>query len=450
MKYFFFAFLITVFAGISFAESIPAKNEYLYGGGSFESTSAACGSFEYNAHEPYSWSGRYYIGDCGYKNSSGGFNSMGAVTLFQTCTGVGGTLVGTIPNKMCECPPGQKPVDGQCKQADPCEAKAGMFDNAGNPQSVQLSGPDGVYTGPAVGGKVPQSICINGCSANPRAGYNYVGATMKDGTYSVQGNPQYSGQSCGANSDVPNYKPVQKNTPEYDCASKGQGFGYVNGSVVCTGATTPNDSKGKTNTNVKTNADGTKTETTVNSTVSCNGAGACTTITTTTTTTINADGTRGPSTVTTDTSTKQGGGDGQGSQLDKSDPFCVQNPNSPMCKSGAFAGSCTSEPACSGDPVQCAVAVASWRTDCKTMSPGTPTDGPAVVEKKIGNQFASSDLPGAGSCPSPRTVSIGPYTIAVEFTPLCEFASALRPVIILLGWIAAAYIVLGRSGVPRG
>lgn len=447
MKYFFFFFLITVFAGLSFAESVPAKPIYrdnAYRG--YDSLSAACSPLTFEAKTPYSYNGYYYIGRC--TNGKGDYGDT--ISLSATCDGIGGKLSGSAPNFVCECPPGQRPIDGQCKQADPCEAKAGMFDNAGNPQSVQLSGPDGVYTGPAVGGKVPQSICINGCSANPRAGYNYVGAVMKDGTYLVQGNPQYSGQSCGANPDVPNYKPVQKNTPEYDCVSKGLGFGYVNGSAVCTGATTPNDSKGKTNTNVKTNADGTKTETTVNSTVSCNGAGACTTITTTTTTTINADGTRGPSTVTTDTSTKQGGGDAQGSQLDKSDPFCVQNPNSPMCKSGAFAGSCIAEPACSGDPVQCAVAVASWRTDCKTMAPGTPTDGPAVAEKKIGNQFASSDLPGAGSCPPPRTVSVGPYTLAVEFTPLCDFASALRPVIILLGWIAAAYIVLGRSGVPRG
>lgn len=449
MKYFFVGILLAIVFNIAFADSEPAKKLYYVGGGAgFETPAAACS----NAHSNYSYadsagymySGVYYMGYC---QANG--NNVAQVKMNQTCEGIGGNISGTLPNKICECPPGQKPANGICVQQDPCQTKAGFYDNAGDPQIVQLPGPQGVYTGKAVDGKVPAEICISGCSANPRAGYDYVGAVMKDGTYAVQGNPKYSGASCGDRAKTPDYTPLSKTTPEYDCLSKGQNFGYVNGVVTCTSKTTPTEANGKTNTTTTSNPDGTKTETKIAQSMSCTGAGSCVTTTTTTTTVINADGSRGGSVTRTDylnTQGTSGNGNSTGPQVDKSDPFCVSNPNSPMCKTGSFSGSCDAQPACEGDPVQCAVAIATWKTDCKTLKPGTPpTDTPAVVEKKVGNQFSATDLPGGSSCPNPRVLTIGGQSIAIEFTPICEFASAIRPVVILLGWIFAGYIVLGRQ-----
>ncbi|MDX9943770.1 MAG: hypothetical protein RBS35_03140 [Azonexus sp.] len=266
------------------------------------------------------------------------------------------------------CPDVTPKWDGaKCIKPEPCESKAGQFDNGGAPDIVQLSGPDAVYTGAAQAGKIPSKICIDKCEADPRAGYNFSGAVNKDGSYVLQGNPKYTGSSCGVGTPnpVPDYKTVPKNSPEYDCAKAGKGFGTVNGAVMCTDPTTPTEGKGKTSTATKDNSDGTKTETKTNSSVSCSGDGSCTTTTTTTTTTINSDGSRGATDTKTESTTKAGGGNGNGAGLDKSDPFCVQNPASPMCKEGAFSGSCSSGFTCDGDPAACASAKALQEHKCE-------------------------------------------------------------------------------------
>lgn len=364
------------------------------------------------------------------------------------------------------CPSGYS-WDGadMCLPAEPdqCADNAGKYDNSGDPQPVQLPGQDGIYSGDLKNGKVPPTICIKGCEADPRAGYNYSAAYLADGTYQIQGNPRYSGKICMGTSagDLPkNVKPVLKNSPEYDCVAKGQGFGYVNGAVMCTGTAKPAEEKAPTKTSTKSNTDGTKIETQKDTKVECDSSG-CTTTTTTTTTVINADGSRGPSNTSTDTSktasgdggsTVVGGGGGGGNsngdgKKAESTPFCQENPNSVICKQGSFSGgTCGSEPSCSGDPVQCATARAVWKMECKTPSWGTPTDeGRVIGEKKIGEEIVPITLSGSSSCPSPRSVTVLGHSVSMSFDPVCQFAEGVRPVVILIGWIAAAYIVLGRK-----
>lgn len=439
MRYFFLGFVLTLSALTAFAQSYcqPDENVYILVSKVYKSGDAYCSAWvaanpDYAQYSP-TWKASSDGGGC--------VNKYGY--YFVTVRPAPYCSSGGFPNNqgLCEC--------------NTCASKAGLYDNAGDPQIVQLPGPAGIYTGKLVDGKVPAEICLSGCSANPRAGYDYVAAAMKDGTYSIQGNPKYTGSTCGDRLKTPDYTPMPKNSPEYDCVAKGQNFGYVNGVVTCTSKTTPTEANGKTTTTTKDNGDGTKLETKTSQSISCSGAGSCVTTTTTTTTIINSDGSRGASVTRTDGLVTQGpvsgSGTSSGPQVDKSDPFCVSNPNSPMCKSGSFSGSCDAQPACEGDPVQCAVAIATWKTDCKTLKPGTPpTDTPPVTEKKIGNQFSASDIgSGGGSCPNPRVLSIAGQSISVEFTPICDFASAIRPVVILLGWICAGYIVLGRSGGAR-
>lgn len=265
---------------------------------------------------------------------------------------------------MLYCPDATPKWNGTaCVKREPCEDRAGQYDNGGSPGPVQLPGPDGVYSGSAVNGKIPATICINECQADPRAGYNFSGGVNKDGKYILQGNPKYSGQSCGTS--APKYDNVPKTTPEYDCVKAGKGYGTANGVVVCTEPITPSEGKGNTTTSTKPNSDGTKTETTSNTSVTCAGDGSCTTTTTTTTTVINADGSKGATDTKTESTTKAGGGDGSGSGLDKSDPFCVENPSSPMCKQGKFGGSCDSGFTCEGDPAACASAKALQEQKCE-------------------------------------------------------------------------------------
>lgn len=435
MKYFFLAFVLTISALTAFAQSKCAPDEkvYVWSGKVWKSGSEVCAAWvaqnpdyaQYNpVWKPYGDEG---AGGCANKYGTYWFT----VNSSPYCSS------GSFPDNtgMCEC--------------DTCKSLAGQWDNAGNPQPVQLPGGGGVYTGKAVDGRVPAEICLSGCSANPRGGYDYVGAVLKDGTYSVLGNPKYTGSSCGDRLKTPDYVPMQKNTPEYDCLSKGQNFGYVNGVVTCTSKTTPTEANGKTTTNTTANADGTKTETKISQTMSCTGAGSCVTTTTTTTTVINADGSKGASVTRTDQLATQGtagSGTNSGPQVDKSDPFCVSNPSSPICKTGSFSGSCDAQPACEGDPVQCATAIATWKTDCKTLAPGTPTDdsGP-ISEKKIENSFTYTEFSGGGSCPQPISVTVAGNAIAIEYTPVCTLAEGIRPVVLLLAWIAAGFIVFGGA-----
>lgn len=330
------------------------------------------------------------------------------------------------------CEDNQPPGAGGLCVCDACKSKAGQWDNGGSPMSVNLPGPLPFYSGETGGSpEMPNAICLNGCIADTTQDRGEGMATSSWWGYNM--NPKYTGQSCSPGSPKPGTsKP--KTSPEYDCVSKGQGFGYVNGVVLCVKPDTSSGS-GKKTTEVK-NADGTTTKTSVDKTMTCTGAGSCTTTTTTTTTVYNADGTQASTQSESQTETATGqGAEGSG--------FCKENPSSPMCKTGSFSGSCEAAPSCEGDPIQCATAKATWETNCKTMKPGEIREAPDVGTKKIQQNFEHADLGGGGSCPAARPITLMGRTIYFEMTPICEFASGIRPVVILLGWIAAGYIVMG-------
>lgn len=51
--------------------------------------------------------------------------------------------------------------------------------------------------------------------------------------------------------------------------------------------------------------------------------------------------------------------------------------------------------------------------------------------------------PSNGSCPAPRTAVVMGKTISMPFTGLCDFANAIRPLIIGMAWLSAALIFMG-------
>lgn len=77
------------------------------------------------------------------------------------------------------------------------------------------------------------------------------------------------------------------------------------------------------------------------------------------------------------------------------------------------------------------------------MKPGEIREAPDVGTKKIQQNFEHSELGGGGSCPAAKVITLFGKSTYFEMTPICEFASGIRPVVILLGWIAAGYIVMG-------
>lgn len=52
---------------------------------------------------------------------------------------------------------------------------------------------------------------------------------------------------------------------------------------------------------------------------------------------------------------------------------------------------------------------------------------------------------GSGSCPSPKTVSLSSGNFSLSYQPICDFANAARPIVILFAFLAAAYILAGAK-----
>lgn len=51
--------------------------------------------------------------------------------------------------------------------------------------------------------------------------------------------------------------------------------------------------------------------------------------------------------------------------------------------------------------------------------------------------------PSGGSCPPPRTVEVAGLTLSMPFDLLCDFATGLKPVIVGLAWLSAAFTFMG-------
>lgn len=58
------------------------------------------------------------------------------------------------------------------------------------------------------------------------------------------------------------------------------------------------------------------------------------------------------------------------------------------------------------------------------------------------------DLGGAGTCPAPLTATVAGMTIEWSFDALCQYANALRPLVLALAWLSAGTIFIG--GVRNG
>jgi len=55
---------------------------------------------------------------------------------------------------------------------------------------------------------------------------------------------------------------------------------------------------------------------------------------------------------------------------------------------------------------------------------------------------------GAGSCPAPIEVSAVGQTLSFSYQPVCDLATGIRPVVLILGWLAAGMLLFG--GVKGG
>lgn len=70
---------------------------------------------------------------------------------------------------------------------------------------------------------------------------------------------------------------------------------------------------------------------------------------------------------------------------------------------------------------------------------------PELVEEEVQSlDFDPVAVAGAsGSCPAPIEISVSGQSFAISWASVCQFATGINPIVIALGWIAAAGIVFG-------
>lgn len=231
-----------------------------------------------------------------------------------------------------------------------------------------------------------------------------------------------------------------------DCAASGGSWGSVNGKEMCvrgpetkpgagSGAGT-SGSVSDTKTKTESTPDGGSKTTDTKTDTTCVD-GKCSTTTTTTTTITSSDGTK---TTSSDTKTED----------TSQTPFCLANPSNSLCAKNTFGGDCTAGFSCSGDSVQCALARVTHEARCASKwltTPGDPTTSTAKVEEKaIDTKFEWNPFGTDMTCPPDKhVVTMAGISVDWTFSDFCTFANNIRPIVIILGWITAAYIVFGYS-----
>lgn len=79
---------------------------------------------------------------------------------------------------------------------------------------------------------------------------------------------------------------------------------------------------------------------------------------------------------------------------------------------------------------------------------GSIPDETLLTENRSIALIQPVDIGNAGQCPAPMTATVAGMTIEWSFDPLCQYANALRPLVLALAWLSAGVIFIG--GVRNG
>lgn len=305
----------------------------------------------------------------------------------------------------------------------------------------------------------------------------------------------YTGSACAGSSNNP------ESAPPSPCPV-GQVNGQVNGQPYCykPDSSTPKKTEGGGSTTTN-NPDGSKTKTDTTQTTTCTAAGSCSTTTNVTTTGTTAGGTTGtpvttsttstcqrgtpgcqtsattPAPVTTTstttgstttggttttssgssttTSTTSGGTGGNGSSSSGSGNGTG---NGGGGEGGMFAGTCGAIPICDGDAVMCAVAAATFTTNCTLSDPKIPTPLYDAAITKTGDQtgslpgnstvsvsssqFDQTELLGAAAGMTDRVITVAGHSISIPFSSVNIWLARLGLVLQAVTFLVCARIVI--------
>lgn len=287
-------------------------------------------------------------------------------------------------------------------------------------------------------GNLPDTTCLGGCQLDLGSTFGGYGS----GKWWARGIATYTGKRCVADQvydeQNPSAPPITntvgseaaEGSPESKCITSGQGFGTVNGVVVCTGPVEQTKQTTKeTVRNTPASGPGSTTEKTT--TTICNVAGACTTTVSSTVTSggANADGTGAGSSTAA--------GDGKSTTEAKS-VYCAKNNNAAGC-----AAENQGKPAGTGELYE-----EGTRTVSDVLSEFKTAVSAAPVVAAATNYFAGS-LP-SGSC-SGLSLNVSALGKSWVFDPgsvLCgSFAASVYTVLgigvmLAAGWVAFRVAIL--------
>ena len=332
----------------------------------------------------------FYINHSTSCYNGGTYTSSGCTAGYSCPVNQNWTLSGTSCTRPDCVSPETRQSDGTC--AVPCPA-------AGS----SVSGVTGKYFNVL---DVPTSgMCISGCT------YAWGGTGGRSGGSNLWA--VNAGTSMGAHclpgvGGISAALPADSNTNT--CAAKNLCGGVLNMVEVCTACA--KTSVQSTSTATKTNPDGTTGSTSTTSITNCDALGTCSTHTT--------QNNAGGGTQASAGSTAPTGTTTLDSSMDKVS-FCATNPTNPAC---AQPSDCDKNP----DLPQC-------------KSLGTPDAESALPSTSISiSNLTPVDLPGAAVCPANVPLPHGAY---FDWTPACTYASALRPLVLIMAWLAAGLILVG-------
>lgn len=362
----------------------------------------------------------------------------------------------------------------------------------------------GDYSGP--GGTGAHTLCdtgahsgdsaLPGCLISGTANIAYGDSPNQTWSAAMS----YTGAKCVPSGDAPN-------APSPTGCPVGQMQGTVNGNVVCykPGPETSKSSQGAGSTTT-TNSDGSKTKTDTKQTTTCTGAGSCSTTTEVTVTGTTSGGTTGTPVTTSTTTTCTRGSPGCQTTATTQTPVTTTSTSTGSTSTGTpvtsggttttptgsntttttsstggaatgsgggsggngngngggdggmFSGACGAPPICDGDAVMCAVAAATFTTNCTLSDPKLPTPLYDAAITKTGDQttalsgnstvsvassqFDQTELLGAGSGMTDRIVTVAHQSISIPFSSVNIWLQRLGVVLQAVAFLVAARIVI--------
>lgn len=360
------------------------------------------------------------------------------------------------------CPDAEpwNPQTGLCEVPPPPECEAPKFVNwlGVCVDPCPAAGTDPVRLNVNGGNPVCSGGCekrATKCSLRIQVGGIQAGS-LKVCDYVSSGNEcDWSGERAGENdgSEPPDPEP----DPQPDPCPAGQQRGQYNGQDICvkTGDTT-DVKKEETDTQETTNPDGSKTttETRTETRIEYNSTTNTTTTTTTTTTTNTI---RDSSGNVTDTNTTITVGQKQtnGNNVDAEDSGGGGGGGGGEDGGGVFAGTCGVEPYCEGDAIQCAIAAATFKSQCAlVVAPDVMSEWQQIVEfdgtqEGAGLDRKTIDVPqtlnvtmtGGGVGLVDQSFVVLGKTIVLPFSWINPYLDMFGAAMLAIAWIMAFGII---------